>query len=165
MGASQTSNKLVTLDNQQNTAPWTRENSMGWTKTKGKGRPDSLSAQAILSLGENFPGALTGKTTEIHAASVLMKNGFEVENTLFCDSSCPDEINHDDPSEDITMLFQQRWGSIFPLGGLAGIPFTGKTGWNAFSSHVPKDGNIIVLFAPHVGIDSSGLVGKVLRDG
>ena len=63
------------------------------------------------------------------------------------------------------MLFQQRWGGIFPLGGLAGLPFTGKTGWNAFSSHVPKNGNIIVLFAPHVGVDSSGKVGKVHRDG
>ena len=102
---------------------------------------------------------------EIHVASQLIKRDFNENNTLFCDSSCPDEINHDDPKEDISMLFQQRWGSVFPLGGLAGLPFTGKTGWGAFSSHVPKEGNIIVLFAPHVGIDSSGTVGKVLRDG
>lgn len=54
---------------------------------------------------------------------------------------------------------------MFPLGGLAGLPFTGKTGWGAFSAHVPADGNIIVLFAPHVGIDVKGTVGKVLREG
>jgi len=31
--------------------------------------------------------------------------GFTDDNTLFADSSCPDEINHDDPDEDITSLF------------------------------------------------------------
>ena len=41
----------------------------------------------------------------------------------------------------------------------------GKTGWAAFSSHVPKDGNIVICFAPHVGVDSKGQVGKVHRHG
>ena len=45
------------------------------------------------------------------------------------------------------------------------MPFTGKTGWGAFSSHCPKDGNIIILFAPHVGIDKHGVVGMVAREG
>ena len=87
------------------------------------------------------------------------------ENTLFADCSCPDEINHDDPDEDITSLFTKRWGEIFPLSGLAGFPFTGKTGWGAFSGHCPEDGHIVVLFAPHVGIDSNGEVGKITREG
>ena len=54
---------------------------------------------------------------------------------------------------------------MFPLSGLAGLPFTGKTGWGAFSSHCPKDGNIVVLFAPHVGITDQGVVGMVKRQG
>ena len=55
---------------------------------------------------------------------------------------------------------------MFPLAGLAGLPFTGKTGWGAFSSHVPTpDGNIVVMFAPHVGIDRDGVVGSIHRDG
>ena len=165
MGASQTQTKIVRIEEDRQPAPWTRENSMGWRRTKGTDKPDVLSEAATTTLGNHFPGADKGKSVEIHVASQLMRNSFLEENTLFCDSSCPDEINHDDPSEDISMLFQQRWGSVFPLGGLAGLPFTGKTGWNAFSSHVPKDGNIVVLFAPHVGVDSSGNVGKVLRDG
>ena len=60
---------------------------------------------------------------------------------------------------------RERWGEVFPLGGLAGIPFTGVTGWGAFSHHVPKDGNIVVLYAPHVGITADGVVGKVHRPG
>jgi hypothetical protein len=84
---------------------------------------------------------------------------------LFADSTCPDEINHADPESDVTALFQKRWGKHFPLGGLAGLPFTGKTGWHAFSSHVPVNGHIVVLFAPHVGIDYTGKVGSIYRSG
>ena len=62
-------------------------------------------------------------------------------------------------------MFAKRWGETFPLGGLAGFPFTGKTGWGAFSSHCPNDGNIVILFAPHVGIDKMGTVGNINRVG
>jgi hypothetical protein len=62
-------------------------------------------------------------------------------------------------------IFAKRWGETFPLGGLSGFPFTGKTGWGAFSSHCPNDGNIVILFAPHVGIDKMGTVGNINRNG
>lgn len=95
----------------------------------------------------------------------LDKRGFTDANTLYCDCSCPDEVNHDDPLEDVTTMFTNRWGEVFPLGGLAGLPFTGRTGWGAFAAHVPVDGNIVLLFAPHVGIDADGNIGKVTREG
>ena len=112
-----------------------------------------------------FPGSLTGIETETKCYEVLHKYGFNDDNTLFADCSCPDEINHDDHDEDITALFQKRWGEIFPLSGLGGLPFTGKTGWAAFSGHVADDGNIILVFAPHVGIDGKGKVGSINRKG
>ena len=108
---------------------------------------------------------MKGCCLEEIAYKKLSAMGFTGENTLFADSSCPDEINHDDPDEDVTALFARRWGEMFPLGGLAGFPFTGKTGWGAFSAHCPKDGNIVIMFAPHVGIDNEGVVGKADRDG
>ena len=95
----------------------------------------------------------------------LADHGFTDDNTLYADSSCPDEINHDDPKEDITSLFTAHWGEIFPLGGLAGLPFSGKSGWKEFSEHCPKDGNIFILFAPHVGVSNNGQVGFVVRNG
>jgi len=60
---------------------------------------------------------------------------------------------------------KERYGGVFHLGGLAGVPFTGMTGWGAFSHHVPRDGHIVLLFAPHVGITADGTVGKVHRPG
>ena len=115
------------------------------------------------AINMNFRGAMRGRAVEEKCYETLTQMGFKPGNTLFGDSSCPDEINHN--GADITFLFQHRWASMFPLSGLAGLPFSGKTGWAAFSSHTPKDGNIVVLFAPHVGIDRDGNVGKVHRDG
>lgn len=48
------------------------------------------------------------------------------------------------------------WNGMMPIGGLGGIPFAGKTGFKAYASHVPDDGNLLILFAPHVGMDTSG---------
>jgi len=87
------------------------------------------------------------------------------ENTLMAESSCPDELNHDSFTKDISEMLGNRWGEVFHLGGLAGIPFTGNTGWGAFSHHVPKDSNIFILFSPHVGLTEDGIVGKVHRPG
>lgn len=47
------------------------------------------------------------------------------------------------------------------LGGLAGLPFNGKPAWDTFISHIAEDGHIMIMFAPHVGINSEGEIGKV----
>lgn len=53
----------------------------------------------------------------------------------------------------------------FQLGGLAGFPFTGITGFNAFAGHIPDDGYAIILYGPHIGISDSDQLGTVLRKG
>lgn len=55
--------------------------------------------------------------------------------------------------------------TTFSKGGLAGIPFTGSTGFGAFSHHVPEDGHCFVLMAPHIGIDGKGNLGQYDRFG
>jgi len=84
-------------------------------------------------------------------------------NTLFAHSVCPDEINHED--NDITDCLRNHFDSVFSLGGLGGIPFSGMTGFNAYAAHVPDDGNIFVLFAPHCAISSEGKCGYYHRRG
>ena len=128
-------------------------------------KPDDQSKETKIAIAKYFPGALKGRLVEEIVYQKLESLGFTDVNTLFADCSCPDEINHNDPGEDITSLFMHRWGEIFPLSGIGGLPFAGKTGWAAFSSHTPKDGNIMILFAPHVGVDCDGNVGKVHRQG
>jgi hypothetical protein len=57
-------------------------------------------------------------------AAVLDRIGCTSSNTLFAQSICPDEINHEE--DGITRLFQAHLGEVFHMGGLAGIssPFT-----------------------------------------
>ena len=112
----------------------------------------------------HFKGALSSSEVLERVAAVIEPRGFTAENTLFAQSVCPDEINHE--AGDITDIFQKYLGEVFHLGGLAGIPFTGKTGFAAFSHHVPdENGHLFVLMAPHVGCSNSLALGKYSRIG
>lgn len=53
----------------------------------------------------------------------------------------------------------------FNLGGLDGYPFAGLTGMTAFANHVPDDGAALVFFAPHIGMNEEGELGKIRRVG
>jgi len=117
------------------------------------------------ALAEHFPTAKPMKDMESMVFDVLSSMGVEASNTLLAESSCPDELNHDSFSSDLFDMMGNRWGEVFHLGGLAGIPFTGQAGWNAFNHHVPDNGNILVVYAPHVGLTKDGVVGKVHRPG
>ena len=60
---------------------------------------------------------------------------------------------------------QNAWGEAFTLGGLGGVPFAGKSGVRAYLHHVPDSGRLLILFAPHVGVDGTGKVGDLHRFG
>eukprot|EP00933_Yihiella_yeosuensis_P043455 TRINITY_DN3824_c0_g1_i1.p1 TRINITY_DN3824_c0_g1~~TRINITY_DN3824_c0_g1_i1.p1 ORF type:complete len:369 (-),score=62.48 TRINITY_DN3824_c0_g1_i1:202-1221(-) len=116
-------------------------------------------------VAKHFPGALPGQVVDLVTQQALLSYGFNGENTLLAHSTCPDEINANNTSDDLVVLLRRRWKGAFPLGGLAGLPFVGETGWGAFAAHVPEDGKIFLLFAPHVGVSSTGQVGYVSRRG
>lgn len=80
-----------------------------------------------------FPNAIDGYKFTVDVADYLMrKHQLTPKNTLFGYSTCPDEINRS------VTNFKSYYGEKqFPLGGLTGYPFRGKTGFNAFSHHVP----------------------------
>ncbi|GAB5361587.1 hypothetical protein AAMO2058_000725600 [Amorphochlora amoebiformis] len=122
------------------------------------GKPDDTSNSGRTIL-KNFPGARRGKFTIDKTQKLFMKYNFTKESTLFATSTCPDEINR------VFDLFSGAWGGNFTLGGLAGLPFTGKTGFGALSSHVPDDGELLILFAPHIGVTKEGEIGNIRRAG
>jgi hypothetical protein len=70
-----------------------------------KSRAVEHSEETKKSLAAYFPGATKGRRVEQMVFEQLKKFGFTANNTLFADCSCPDEINHNDPLEDITSLF------------------------------------------------------------
>ncbi|GAB5360829.1 hypothetical protein AAMO2058_000660800 [Amorphochlora amoebiformis] len=111
------------------------------------------------AIDKYFAGAITPTELTDMSKQVFGKLGFTPKSSLMAVSSCPDEINRTMDS------FNDYWGDSFHLGGLAGIPFTGKTGFGAYAAHVPDNGQLLVVFAPHVGVSSDGKVGSVLRAG
>lgn len=107
-----------------------------------------------------FSGAMKSKDLVNSLATSLKKHGFTTTNTLVATSFCVDELSRVNEKD-----FAEVFGPTFNLGGLAGVPFAGITGFGAMASHIPDGGNCILVFAPHVGVDSEGNVGTVERVG
>lgn len=114
-------------------------------------------------IDEHFKGAMPGPMVQQLIVEALESYGIKRENTVFGTSVCSDEINTVDGT--LVDSMKKHFGTNFPLGGIGGAPYVGKTGFFAFSHHVPDNGNVVVLYGPHVGITSSGEVGKCSRYG
>lgn len=129
---------------------------LGWSAPK-----NSPVAQA---LDAHFPGAIPGSALASRLTSVLLRDHkITAKNALFGTSICADEINSE--SGDMADQLRSYFGKVFPMGGIGGAPFAGKTGFAAFSHHVPDGGHVVILFGPHVGISEHGEVGKYHRVG
>ena len=123
----------------------------------------SVSKQCMQSLRANFPRAEFNSDVFRKVNNALLSLGCTTKNTLFASSVCVDEINHTPTS--LNDRLAQEWRECFYMGGLGGIPFSGRTGYKAYTHHVPDDGNVFILFASHVGISPTGEVGKFARHG
>ncbi len=109
-----------------------------------------------------YPKARDGEDFTRECIGNLVKdNEFDLSKTLLATSVCSDEIirsatNFRDYLEN---------GHPFTLGGLAGYPFSGITGFKAFASHIPDGGAAIILYGPHIGVSKDGTIGIVKRVG
>jgi hypothetical protein len=83
-----------------------------------------------------FPGSHGSKYVLEKIIERLRTHHITPENTIYAESICPDEINHS--LGNMTDIFADYFGEVFHMGGLAGIPFTGKTGFAALASHAPE---------------------------
>lgn len=110
-------------------------------------------------LKEAYPNALTNKELLAFIRKKLAPFGYG-DNCLVATSLCCDEVNR--PLEkDLKGLY----GQYFSMGGLAGFPFGGVTGFGAMAHHIPDGGSCLVVYGPHVGIDADGNVGSIDRRG
>jgi len=109
-----------------------------------------------------YPHAVEGKElTKTCVDKMVEEYHFDLEKTLMAASVCSDEIIRSATN------FREYMGIRYPfhLGGLAGVPFTGLTGFKAFASHIPDDGSAIIIFGPHIGVSRLGEVGLMQRHG
>lgn len=117
-------------------------------------RNQEVDPRAEVAMAKYFPGSLSSRAVERITTDMLKKKGYTYDNCLFATSTCPDEVNSK-PAELVDLL-KNRWGENFALGGLGGVPFTGRAGFSAYAHHVPGGGKMFILFAPHVGVEFDG---------
>ena len=109
---------------------------------------------------KHFPGALDNRALVTKVVEALDSKGYTGANTLLATSLCCDEL-----ARQLEGDFNGIYGNNFNLGGLAGFPFAGNTGFGAMAAHIPDDGYCLIAYGPHVGITADGTVGKVERSG
>lgn len=102
---------------------------------------------------DSYTSAIVNKLENSH--------GFDLDKTILATSICSDEVIRSSANFRNHMEIDKP----FQLGGLAGFPFAGATGFKAFAGHIPDAGGAIILYGPHIGITESEIVGKVLRRG
>eukprot|EP00420_Gonyaulax_spinifera_P033376 CAMPEP_0197879046 /NCGR_PEP_ID=MMETSP1439-20131203/7251_1 /TAXON_ID=66791 /ORGANISM="Gonyaulax spinifera, Strain CCMP409" /LENGTH=301 /DNA_ID=CAMNT_0043498525 /DNA_START=91 /DNA_END=996 /DNA_ORIENTATION=+ len=112
---------------------------------------------------QNFPGAMKGADVNRRLMSAIRGYGLTRDNTIYGQSVCSDEINSD--RGHLSTILTKHYGRTFPLGGIGGAPYVGKTGFMAFSHHVPDGGHVLIVFGPHIGFSPTGEPGKFLRTG
>lgn len=108
-----------------------------------------------------FPQAIQGSDFTSRITHYFnSKLGFSPESTLFGNSTCPDEA-----CRNVTAL-GRFYGENFSMGGLAGWPFTGYCGFEAYGHHAPDTfthPNLLVFFGPHISIGPDGTIGLIMR--
>jgi len=118
----------------------------------------------VLSVVEaDFPAAVKGGEVVTRALRALKSYGLTRKNVIYGQSIGSDEINA--AYGHVSTILTGFYGRSFPMGGLGGAPFVGKTGFMALSRLVPDGGHVFVLFAPHIGYSPSSESGKFLRAG
>lgn len=132
-----------------------------------EGTAKETSAESVGSIIQtcksSFPGIVTARQLGRSLRDILVSSSsaeFDPSNTLLVTSFDGDEMNRD-LEDELRTIF----GSNYNMAGIAGFPFFGATGFGAMSRHIPSDGNCLIVFGPHTGIDFDGTIGKVNRKG
>jgi hypothetical protein len=122
-------------------------------------------SQSYLHIIQNYyPKANYSELLGKELIAYLKKMGYDPDEVMTANSICSDDISAMQFPHSVKHLL-----GPFNLGGLNGFPFTGITGVKAFAHHMPKDGALLIFYAPHIGISihdhPEGVPGKVMRKG
>jgi Limiting CO2-inducible proteins B/C beta carbonyic anhydrases len=113
----------------------------------------------VAAIKEAFPRAVSNADLIKTLKRALEPYGYG-KTTLVATSFCCDEVNR--PLE---LDLGKAYADVFNMGGLAGFPFGGVTGFGAMAKHIPDGGSCLVVYGPHVGVDMDGKIGTVNRRG
>jgi hypothetical protein len=128
-----------------------------------------MTTETVGALMRNhYPGALPASVFRRKMIGWLENElGMDMAHILLATSVCADDVVFiTDVAGNIeTHRATQEMFGLFEMGGLAGLPFTGKTGMTAFAHHVPDHGAACIVYGPHIGMTDGGQLGRLLRPG
>lgn len=110
---------------------------------------------------KHYPEAQMVQQLEETILNEVKRNDLIASEMVWGTSICSDEVTN------IFHHLNRHFAGPGPFrfGGISGLPFTGKTGFRAFASHIPDGGDALILFGPHIGISSDEVVGEIQREG
>jgi Limiting CO2-inducible proteins B/C beta carbonyic anhydrases len=123
--------------------------------------PSSFRSNPQSKIAKVFPKSVPNSQLVEKVAEKLSAAGFDKANTLVATSLCCDELVR--PLE--KAIGVGHYGEHFTMGGLAGFPHGGHTAFMSMCTHIPDCGHCLMVYGPHVGVDSKGTVGTVERPG
>ena len=113
------------------------------------------------SITDTFPGAVPfHEYVDSLLFFLYTVHNISQDRILLGQSSCMDDVINTK-----TAFARHAVKGPFNLGGLAGLPFTGITGYNAFAHHVPDQGAALIFLGSHTGYSSKHGWGKIIREG
>ena len=107
--------------------PGDKEDVVDKVKRFFKNTKEDKSFDAVVK--KQFPKALDNKALQTSVVKILADKGFTGANTLLATSLCCDEL-----ARRLEDDFVAIYGDNFNLGGLAGFPFAGNTGFGAMAA-------------------------------
>ncbi|CAI5953602.1 unnamed protein product [Closterium sp. NIES-64] len=124
----------------------------------------SATPAAVAAIQTHFKGAVEETEFIDTVAAKLREHGFKRDNCIALVSTCRDEA-----SRLFDGLVDKHFGLVFSLNGLAGVPPGGVLAVKAGTSHSPQDATgrerYVFFGFTHIGIDDSGMAGKMRRNG
>ena len=121
----------------------------------GRMRPDAI----IRKVHTCFPeGAFANEALRTALLAAMHEEGLNFANPLLVTSRA--RIDH------CRLFRSEDWAfpnETFELGGLCGVPFSGRKGLEAALRRVPDGGCLLIEYCSHTGFDYEGELGNIVR--
>jgi len=132
-----------------------------YNKKKVESQNETGDGSLRLAINETFDGAVPfSEYTDSLFFFLYAVHKISPDKILLGQSTCVDDVlNTKSPFANHFVK------GPFNFGGLAGLPFTGLTGLNAFAHHVPDSGAALLFVGPHIGFSQKEGWGKIERAG
>ena len=118
---------------------------------------------------ETYPSASLSNDWGSYTTAFITSQGYQPNNTLYAVGICSDDVDAYSVAGNIGQFptTMNPFLGPFYCGGLAGYPFVGSVGLNAFASHITYviTGSLFITTTPHIGITADGQVGYQYRKG